>query len=82
MQCIKNQSNVVYRISLYHKIKGILQSTSKVVDSSEIYCLSDFGGYHSNLKMFTEFNIHNNNINKKYQVLYIIRNIFLALKLH
>ena len=37
----------------------------KVIDSSEMYCLSDIGDLHSSLKMIMDFSIHKKEHNKQ-----------------
>ena len=44
---IRGQSGVVFRISLNFKIQKEKYNLA-VIDSSEMYCLSDFRGLHSN----------------------------------
>ena len=47
----------------FHTISNLKRRKNKmnlgVIDSSEMYCLSDFGGLHSNLKIVEDFSIHN-----------------------
>ena len=62
-----------HSISNFKKSKKKNERKNKIyLDNSEVYCLSDFEGLHSNLIMVTDYSIHNNN-NSNLEVLYFIR---------